>query len=74
MLAIIHYTLPTSYKGQPAIVFGASFIFIPAYQARTNLRDGLTFLKSIKEDSVILVVMLANPTYAPQPWRGRYLT
>ena len=48
VLALIHYTLPTPYKGQPAIVFGVSFIFVPTYQARTNLRDGLTFLKSTK--------------------------
>ena len=50
MLALIRYTLPTPYKGQPAIVFGASFVFVPAYQACTNLRDGLMFLKSAKED------------------------
>ena len=65
VLAFILYTLPTPYKGQPAIVFGASFVFIPAYQARTNLRDGLTFLKNTKEDSIVLVVTLAKPTYSP---------
>ena len=48
VLALICYTLPTLYKGQPAIVFGASFVFVPAYQARTNLCDSLTFLKSTK--------------------------
>ena len=74
VLALIRYTLPTPYKGQPAIVFGVSFIFIPAYQARTNLRDGLTFLKSTKEDSVVLVATPSKPTYSPQPRRGRYLT
>ena len=74
LLALVRYTLPTPYKGQPAIVFGASFIFVPAYQARMNLRDGLTFLKSAKEDSVVLVAMPSKPTYSPQPWRGRYLT
>ena len=73
-LALIHYTLPTPYKGQPAIVFGVSFVFIPAYQACTNLRDGLTFLKNAKEDSVVLVVTPARPTYSPQPRKGRYLT
>ena len=70
MLALVRYTLPTLYKGQPAIRFGASFVFVPAYQACTNL----TFLKSAKEDSVILVAMPSKPTYSPQPWRGRYLT
>ena len=74
VLALIHYTLLTPYKGQPAIVFGVSFIFIPAYQARTNLQDSLTFLKSTKEDSVVLVAMPSKPTYSPQPPRGRYLT
>ena len=74
LLAFVHYTLPTPYKGQPSIVFGASFIFIPAYQARTNLQDGLTFLKNAKEDSVVLVVTLAKPTYSPQPRKSKYLT
>ena len=66
VLAFVCYTLPTLYKGQPAIVFGASFIFIPAHQARTNLHDGPTFLKSAKEDSVVLVAMPSRPTYSPQ--------
>ena len=74
VLALVHYTLLTPYKGQPAIVFGASFVFIPAYQARTNLRDGLTFLKNAKEDSVVLVAMPAKPTYSPQPRKSKYLT
>ena len=74
MLAFVHYTLPTPYKGQPAIVFGASLVFIPACQACTNLHDGLTFLKNAKEDSVVLVATLAKPTYFPQPRKSRYLT
>ena len=74
MLAFVRYMLPTPYKGQSAIVFGASFVFIPAYQARTNLCNGLTFLKNAKEDSVVLVVMLAKPTYSPQPQKSKYLT
>ena len=74
VLALVRYTLPTPYKGQPAIVFGVSFIFIPAHQACTNLRDGLTLLKNAKEDSVVLVVTPSKPTYSPQPQRGRYLT
>ena len=74
VLALVHHTLLTPYKGQPAIVFGASFVFIPTYQARTNLCDGLTFLKNAKEDSVVLVAMPAKPTYSPQPRKGRYLT
>ena len=74
VLAFVRYTLPTPYKGQPAIVFGASFIFIPTYQVRTNLHDGLTFLKNAKEDSVVLAVTPAKPTYSPQPQKSKYLT
>ena len=65
VLAFVRYTLLTPYKGQPAIVFGVSFVFVPAYQACTNLLDGLTFLKSAKEDSVVLVAMPSKPTYSP---------
>ena len=74
VLALVRYTLPTPYKGQPAIVFGVSFVLVPTYQARTNLCNGLTFLKSTKEDSVVLVAMPSKPTYSPQPRRSRYLT
>ena len=74
MMALVCYTLPTPYKGQPTIVFGASFVFIPTYQAHTNLRNGLTFLKNAKEDSIVLVAMPAKPTYSPQPRKSRYLT
>ena len=74
MLALVHYTLPTPYKGQPAIVFGASFIFIPTHQACMSLCNSLMFLKDTKEDSVVLVAMPSKPTYSPQPWRGRCLT
>ena len=74
VLALIRYMLPTPYKGQPAIVFGASFIFIPTYQAHTNLHNGLTLLKNAKEDSIVLVATPSKPTYSPQPQKGRYLT
>ena len=74
VLAFIHYTLPTPYKGQPAIVFGASFVFIPTYQACMNLCDSLMFLKNTKEDSVVLVATPAKPTYSPQPRKSKYLT
>ena len=39
-----------------------------------NLCDGLMFLKNAKEDSIVLVVMPAKPTYSPQPRKSRYLT
>ena len=74
MLALVRYMLPTPYKGQPAIVFGVSFVFIPTFQAHTNLHDGLTFLKNAKEDSIVLVETPSKQTYSPQPQKGRYLT
>ena len=74
VLAFVCYMLPTPYKGQPAIVFGVSFVFIPTYQACTNLCNGLTFLKNAKEDFVVLVAMPAKPTYSPQPQKSRSLT
>ena len=74
VLAMVRYTLPVQHKGQLAIVFGVSFVFIPAFQACTTLRNALTFLKKVKEDSVVLVAMPAKPTFSPQPRKGRYLT
>ena len=74
VLALVRHTLPVQHKGQPAIVFGVSFVFIPTFQVCTTLRDALTFLKKVKEDSVVLVAFLAKPTFSPQPRKGRYLT
>ena len=74
VLAMVHFTLPSGYKGQPAIVFGASFLLIPAHQARTNLSDTLWYLKCVEEDSVILVSTPAKSTFFPQPQKSKYLT
>ena len=74
VLAMVRYTLPSGYKGQPAIMFGVSFVFIPAHQAGTNLRDALSYLKHATKDCVVLVLTPAKPTYSPQPWRSKYLT
>ena len=63
VLALVRYTLPVPHKGQPAIVFGASFVFIPAFQVRTTLCDALTFLNKAKEDSIVLVAMPAKPMF-----------
>ena len=73
MLAMVCYTLPVQHKGQPAIVFGVSFVFIPMHQACTSLHDALSFLKKVKEDSVDLVAMPTKPTFLPQPRKGWYL-
>ena len=70
VLAMVHYTLPTRYKGQVAVVFGASFVLILSHQAHTSLSDALSYLKSVKEDSVVLVSMPSKPMYSPQPLGG----
>ena len=67
VLAMVHYTLPAHYKGQVAIVFGASFVLIPSHQACTRLSDALSYLKSAKEDCVVLVSTPLKPMYSPQP-------
>ena len=74
VLAMVQYMLPSSYQGQPAMVFGASFVFIPSHQVCTNLRDALSYLKHATKECVILVSTPAKPMYSPQPWRGKYLT
>ena len=33
VLAIVHRTLPEGNKGKPAVIFGASLVYIPARQA-----------------------------------------
>ena len=67
VLAIVHRTLPEGNKGKPAIVFGASLVYILALQARTNLSDALSYLKHAKGDCVVLVLMPIKLTYSPQP-------
>ena len=67
VLTMVRYTLLASYKGQAAIVFGASFVLIPSHQARTSLSDALSFLKSATEDCVVLVSTPSQPRYSPQP-------
>ena len=68
VLTMVCFTLPASYKGQVAVVFGASFVLIPSHQVHTSLSDALSYLKSAKEDCVVLVSMPSKPTYTPQPW------
>ena len=60
VLAIVHYTLPEGNKGKPAVIFGASLVYIPAHQAQTNLSDTLSYLKCAKGDCVILVSPVAE--------------
>ena len=70
VLAMVRYTVPVHYKGQVAIVFGASFVLIPSHQACTRLSNALSYLKSAKEDCVVLVSTSSKPMYSPQPWGG----
>ena len=74
VLAMVNYTLLSAHKGQPVVVFGESFVFIPTHQVRTSLSTALVYLKHAKEGCVVLVSMSAKPMYSPQPWRGKYLT
>ena len=55
-------------------VWGILRLYSHLPSMHTNLRDGLTFLKNAKEDSVVLVAMPAKPTYSPQPRKSKYLT
>ena len=68
VLTMVRYTLLAHYKGQVAVVFGASFVLIPSHQARTSLSDALSYLKCAKKDCVVLVSMPSKLTYSPQPW------
>ena len=74
VLAMVRYTLPASYKGQAAVVFGALFVLIPSHQAHTSLSNALSFLKSAKEDCVVLVSMPLQPRYSAQPWGAKSYT
>ena len=67
VLAMVRYTLPAHYKGQVAVVFGASFVLIPSHQACTSLSDALSYLKCANEDCVVLVSTPSKPRYSPQP-------
>ena len=74
VLAMVRYTLPSGHKGKPAVVYGASFVYIPAHQVQTSLSNTLTYLGHSKEDCVILVSTPSKLTYSPQPRRGKYFT
>ena len=67
---MVRYTLPAHYKGQVAVVFGMSFVLIPSHQACTRLSNALSYLKSAKEDCVVLVSTPSKLMYSPQPWGG----
>ena len=45
VLAMVRYTLASGPKGKPAVIYGASFVYIPAHQALTSLTDALSYLK-----------------------------
>ena len=63
ILAMVHYTLVSGPKGKPAVIYGASFVYIPAHQAQTSLTETLSYLRHSKEDCVVLV---STPIYTPE--------
>ena len=73
-LAMVRYTVPAHYKGQVAIVFGASFVLIPSHQVHTSLSNVLSYLKSAKEDCVVLVSTPLKPTYTLNHGGGKPYT
>ena len=54
VLAMVCHTLAVSHKGKPIVVYGASFVNIPAHQARMGLSDALKYLASAWEDCIVL--------------------
>ena len=60
VLAMVPHMLVVSHKGKPIVVYGASFVYIPAHQA-------LKYLASAQEDCTVLVSMPIRPTFSPQP-------
>ena len=74
VLAMVRYTLLAHYKGQVAVVFGASFVLIPSHQVHTSLSNALSYLKCVKEDCVVLVSTPLKPMYSPQPQGGKPYT
>ena len=71
---MVRHTLVVSHKGSPVVVYRASFVYIPAHQARTSLSDALKFLRNAKEDCLVLVSMPSKLVYSPQPRKSNYYT
>ena len=74
VLAMVCYTLPTGQNHSPAVVYGATFVFIPSRQVHTTLSDALQFLRFAKEDSVVLVSTPKIPAFSLEPKNGQYMT
>ena len=74
ILAMVHHTLAVSNKGKPVVVYGATFVYILAHQARTGLSDTLNYLATSTEDCIVLVLTPADLMYSPQPQQGKYYT
>ena len=51
VLAMVHHTLALNNKGSPVVVYGVSFVYVPATQARTSMTDALKYLQSTKKDT-----------------------
>ena len=74
VLAMVHHTLPAGNKDKPAIIYGASFVYVLTHQAWTSLSDALSYLRHSKQDCVILVSTPVKLTYSPQPQGKWYFT
>ena len=74
VLAMVHYTLLAHYKGQVAVVFGASLVLIPSHKVHTSLSAALSYLKCAKEDCVVLVSMPSKPDVLPSTTGGKPYT
>ena len=71
---MVRHTLAVSHKGSPVVIYGVSFMYIPAHQSQTSLMYTLKYLRNAKEDCVVLVSMPSKPVYSPQPWKSKYYT
>ena len=67
VLAMVCYTLASGPKGKPAVIYGTSFIYVPAHQVWTSLTDTLSYLKHSKVDCIVLVSTPIKLIYSPQP-------
>ena len=74
VLVMVCYTLVSGIKGKPAVIYGASFIYIPAHQAWTSLTDALSYLKHSKVWLCHLSIYTDKADILSPTPRGRYFT
>ena len=74
VLAMVHHTVAVSNRGAPVMVYGVSYMHIPAHQSRTRLTDTLKYLRTATEDCMVLISTPVKPTFCPQPRAKKYYT